>query len=282
MPLFIQSLPLSLSTFWRYLILLPFLALATVLILFATAFVPLVGFLLPGMASAFVTLIGLRCALAAKGYANTPDLGKLVGGSLLFSLLNIFVSLLVTALFVASQMALTLAGLETGAGVAMASLILPMVLLTAYSCAMAVPMTATAVAATDKAQKPDPFWGFGAGLFSIAVPVVLGVILTLPTGLATEIWLFGMALYSALVTALSSVENPEPWGIQIAWGAVILSTLILTWFSSWFFATAVLAWEKTKSQREERRKAPAIERVSSDSLRALREARERGQRGPMG
>ena len=52
LPLLIQALPLSLKTFWRYLLVLPLLAIVP-LVLLLVGFIPLIFIIAPGVAYAF-------------------------------------------------------------------------------------------------------------------------------------------------------------------------------------------------------------------------------------
>lgn len=89
MPLFLCALPLSFQTFWRYLILLPFLAIAAFILSAVGSFIPLVSYLVPGAISAFLVIMGIRCALAARGHYGAPDLKQLLLASFIYGTLNL-------------------------------------------------------------------------------------------------------------------------------------------------------------------------------------------------
>ncbi len=74
MPIFIQALPLSLKTFWRYLILLPFLGIAA-LFLSLFSIIPILGWFVPGMVAVWLSVMGLRSALLARGHVAPLDGG---------------------------------------------------------------------------------------------------------------------------------------------------------------------------------------------------------------
>lgn len=78
-------------------IFLPFLALGALLLSVLTLF-PVLGLLVPGAISAGLLIMGLRCALAARGHGGELVFGRLVMVSLVFSLIGIAISLLNPAL----------------------------------------------------------------------------------------------------------------------------------------------------------------------------------------
>ena len=88
MPLFLRSLPLSLKTFWRYLILLPFLGILA-LLLSLLSIVPVLGLLVPAAVSAYLVIAGLRCALAAHDRGDVLDIGRLAAICMTLSLIHI-------------------------------------------------------------------------------------------------------------------------------------------------------------------------------------------------
>jgi hypothetical protein len=289
MPLFLKSLPLSLTTFWHYLVTLPFMAVVA-FVLLLSSFLPIVGHLVPGTVAAFCMMVGLRCALAARGHGNSPDFGALLRASLVFCVINIIATFLIglvaAALFYAVSFAVTLLGAGTAnlqnttVWIGGGTITIYLALLCIYSSAIAVPMTAAAAAATERGQTSSPIFGLGTGMVSLTVIMV--------------IWVFGGKLFAIfgevttiffmLATALfASVNGDEiPWEWTFDTGKLVGATLFMIWASSWFFATAVLAWEQATKRRDQHSVAASeVQRVSGDDIRALREARERGQRGPM-
>jgi hypothetical protein len=290
MPLFLKSLPLSLTTFWHYLVTLPFLAVVAFLLLLSS-FLPIVGYLVPGTVAAFCMIVGLRCALAARGHGNTPDFGALLRASVVFCVVNIVASflmqLIAAAIFHVIAIAVSALGISMASAdtaivwVGGGAITVYLILLCIYSSAIAVPMTAAAAAATERGQSTSPIFGLGTGIFSLTLIML--------------IWMFGGNIFSIfgevttiffmLSTALFAYFAGEdiPWEWTFDTGRLMGATLFMTWASSWFFATAVLAWEKAGQRLDQdRAKASEATRVSGDDMRALREAREQGKRGPMG
>jgi hypothetical protein len=279
MPLFLQALPLSIRTLPHYLVVLPFLA-ALSLGFGVLTILPLVGLVVPGTIAALWTIVGLRCALAARGHGNEPDFGALIGSSLTFCLINFVFSLVVGAMTMA---VLFLVGLlsspETGVASApavqrysdLAAFATVGLLVALYGSAMAVPMTAAAVASTPNGRKPDAFYGFGTGLVSLTVVLVAWIALGGVLSLFGEVALVMGILLEGLFALVSEDEMPDFGFVDTKF---VLSLLAMVWASSWYFATAVLAWERaTETRRQARQPAPVGPRVSADELRALREAR---------
>lgn len=294
MPLILQSIPLSLGTFWRYLILMPFLALAGLIMAFAM-FVPILGAFVPGIIGTFWVLVGLRCALSARGHLGTPVFAKLLRYSFLFCLINAFAG------FVLSHLANGLLSLgyqvfywtdhlpspdqltPTGGLAIIGSYLgIYILLMTLWSAAMAVPMTAAAASAGNwRSPDPNPFEGFAQGMASLALISLIWI------GGGQFFAFFGeiVSLYLLAIDLLLAWQNgtdPTTY-YSLQPGNLIGGTLLMAWASSWFFATAVLFWER-RQQRIQTARQTRIEatRVSSADLRALREARDRGQRGPIG
>jgi hypothetical protein len=288
MPLFLQALPLSFLTFVHYLVLLPFL-LIVALALSLLGLIPLVGFLVPGTVSAFCLIAGFRCALAARGHGNEPAFGQLLRSSLIFCLLNIVASLAISGIAAASAGLVTLivTGLSQLVGSGQSVLIwLGGSALTAYAIlsalfasAIAVPMTASAQAGTTNRRDVDPLFGFGTGVFSLTLVSLAWLLVGTAFAIFREVSSMLLVLTNALTAALAGDEVKWDWDVDLI--SLAGAALFMVWASSWFFATAVLAWERATARRAAARdQADIIDRVSPDDLRALREARMKGQRGP--
>jgi len=284
MPLFLRSLPLSFLTLWHYVFWLP-LVLIICIPFMLLAILPLVGMVVLTAIATFISFAGFMSALAAHGRDDEPAFGKLIGSSLLLSVINILVSILVIVIAIAVGMAaeylgigteVIVPGLEeipfaTGVGalvyVGLSSL---------FYCAMAVPMTALAAAATPRGRNPGPFYGFGAGLFSV--------------GMAWALWIAGLVLLGffmaiaegvgfGMQTAVSSMFGiPLEEQIKIDWWFLGLSVVYALWGTCWFCATAVLAWDRTvQRQTSVKTEVETVARLSANDLRALREARMPGR-----
>lgn len=289
MPLVLRALPLSFLTLWHYVFWLPLVLIICIPFLLL-ALIPFVGLLVMTAIATFISFGGFRAALAALGRDNEPAFGKLIGSSMLLSVINTLVSIMFLVVSIGVGMAaeylglfsgFTAPGMEeipyaTGIGV-----LVYIGLTSLYYCAMAVPMTALAAAATPKGRDPGPFYGFGAGLISV--------------GLAWVLWIAGLVLLGfflaitegvglGMQTAVSSlIGMPLADPIAVDWWFFGLSVVYALWGTCWFCATAALAWDRTQ-ERHAAAAAPEIEaapRMSTDDLRALREARMPG-RGDQG
>jgi hypothetical protein len=129
------------------------------------------------------------------------------------------------------------------------------------------------VAAGRGHTEPGLFYGFGSGMIGVlAVLILFCFVPSLLTGFFSQVWLVFDIMSSALISWLIGAERPSdasPAYVLLALG--ILPT-IRVW--SWFFATAVLAWEEAVKRRERAVVTEnATECASSDQIRAMREAR---------
>jgi hypothetical protein len=287
MPLLVQSLPLSFRTFWRYLLALPFLAIFAVLIAIVGGMIPLFDLLVPGTISAFFIIMGLRCALAARGHDNVPDYATLLRCSVVFCVLNIVayhaigtVIGVIAATFRAAALA---GGLGEPATVGFAfdlywimTLLLFAVAYAVYASAIAVPMTAAAAAGSRSGPDRSIFFGMGAGWFSLSLIMVVWLWVGNIFAIFGEVWLMFAMVISSLLALLAGDQIPWSWSFDRT--TLMGRTLFMTWASAWFYATAVLAWEQTDKERAKARAMSAVaSRVSDDTLRALREERMRKQ-----
>lgn len=289
MPLFLQALPLSFQTFWRYLILLPFLAVGAFVISFA-GFIPILGMLVPGVVSAGLVIIGIRCALKARGHGNQLDFGRLLRISLIFCAINIVVNLVLPTVHWVMARGLELVGIELdpigllvgllGLSYYWAAVLLAMLSPSALiTAALAVPMTAAAVSATPRARHTDVFFGFGTGILGLMVVMLVWLFAGRFFSIFGEVW----ATFGLLATALFAWLQGEglPWELSLDPWTALVSTLFMTWASSWFFATAVLTWEcKVEQISADRAARIDANHVSSDDLRTLRAKRMQSDHGP--
>lgn len=277
MPLFLRSLPLSFQTFWRYLILLPFLAIAAFVFYVIGSFIPFVSYLVPAAVSAYCILAGLRCALVARGHYTRPDSKQLLKASFVFGTLhliveNVFALVIWGGLQVMAQFGMTI---DDNNALSYVLVIFPLyyILLAIYGSLIAVPMT-EAVSAGPRGPDNGYFFGFGAGFFSLFAVTLVWAYGGKFFALFGEVWTLFFMLLSAMIAAFNGDDIPWEWNFDT--GYLLGGTLFMAWASSWFFATAVLAWEKA-GQRRKQARADAIEaqRLSGDDLRALRKSRQR-------
>lgn len=280
MPIFLRSLPLSLGTLWHYIFLLPLVFVASVPFVLL-ALIPIVGLLVGPAIATFFTFAGYRCALAARGHGNEPSFGKLARASLFYGFLNT----LVGAFFLFASIAIVVIAAKLGLrptdplaaegisawlpGVAIIGLLL---LNSLFTCAIAVPMTVVAAAATPNRSDPGPFVGICQGLFSLS--------------LVWFLWLAGIffigvgAIMTESVTfAVQHTVGNLPGRAPTAPAEIHLLPLVgavayLLWGGCWFYATAVLAWERMLDRRKvEEVETTVTTRMSAEDLRAWREAR---------
>ena len=283
MPVFIQALPLSLKTFWRYLILLPFLAVGALLLSLLSLF-PVLGLLVPGAISAGLLIMGLRCALAARGHGGELVFGRLVMVSLVFSLIGIAISLLTPALNTAMLWAFDKAGVPAepvgvligvfGLSYYWAGVVLAMFTPSALILsALAIPLTAAAASTNDRGPDSGLMQGFGTGILGLCVPLIVGLFLGNIFSFFGEV----QTMFALILTTLMALANGTelPWDWSISPRSLLGGTLAITWASSWFFATAVLYWERANEKEALKNTARAqANRVSSTDIRAMRQARE--------
>jgi hypothetical protein len=280
MPLFLQALPLSLKTFWRYLAILPILGVIACLLLLAS-FVPLLGAIVPGTVYAYCLMTGLRCALAARGHTTDPGFGHMLRAGVVFCLLTMLATIVFETIALLLPYGLSQAfgwldGLVDDdprilgfAGGVFGLLILFTML---WTSALAVPMT-FAVAGTERRSAGlDPFDGLGSGMIGLTLISLIwmagGTIFSIFGEVATMVFL----LFET-IRAVINAEDPA-WDWSLSPLSLLGGTLWMTWASSWFFSAAVLYWERTISRRAEQVRASVeASRVSAEDLRALREAR---------
>lgn len=282
MPIFIRSLPLSLKTFWRYLILLPFLGIgAFFLSLFSV--IPFVGFLVPGMVGVWLTVMGLRCALLARGYVRPIDAGAVLTVCLYFSVIFIGVGVILNAIMWVIPWALTQAGVELdplglfvglfGVSPYWSGLLLAILAPIAFAnAAFAVPLTAAAASTGARGWDHRAFAGFGRGAIGLSIVMAVWMFSGHLFSFFGEIWtVFGLIL--SVFWALAEGES-LPFQTDLAPWTVLRGTLIMAWASSWYFATAVLTWEHYADLVPIHERIRTTDRMAtSDAMRALRQSR---------
>jgi hypothetical protein len=280
MPLFLQALPLSLKTFWRYLAVLPALAIIAALLLLAT-FIPYVGLVVPGTVYAYCIMTGLRCALAARGHQTDPGFGHMLRAGLVFCGLTFLASLIIRIVVgflgvVVPQWLGWLDGLAdqdprilaVAGGAFGATILLTML----WGAALAVPMTAAVAGVNPDSHGVNPFAGFGSGMLGLTLISLVwmagGTVFSIFGEVATM-----FVLMAETLRAVIANEDPA-WDWSLSPFSLLGGTLYMVWASSWFFSAAVLHWERTERRRTAQARA-RIEatRVSAADLRALREAR---------
>ena len=276
MPLFLRALPLSLQTYWRYLILLPFLAIAAFVLSVIGGFIPFVSYLVPWAISAFLILMGIRCALAARGHYGTPGFKQLLFASFVYGILNLVIKNIYVLVGWGIMQVMPHFGITINDENVLVSAIVIFslygIVLSLFASLIAVPMT-EAAAATPRGPTNGYFFGFGAGAFSLFIVMLVWAFGGKFFAFFGEVWTIFAMLVSALLAVSRGEDIPWEWSFDLTY--LMGGTLFMAWASSWFFATAVLAWETAgQLQKQDRKDAVEAQRISGDDLRALRKSRQ--------
>lgn len=286
MPLFLIALPLSFLTFWRYLLILPFLAVGAFLLSLLMS-VPVLGMLIPGAVAAGLTLMGLRCALAARGHGGMLDIEGLPTLALVYSAIMLVGGLVGDSARQAIGWALRVAGFTLDPAIITAelwsltpysvtlwvALLLPNMMLASM---LIVPMTAAA-ASGQRITGQGFLFGLGTGMLGLCIPFLVWAMLGNFLSFFGEVWSVFLVLAATLHDLIRGDEvSLDLWANR----HILVSILGMTWASSWFFTTAVLYWERA-AEREERKVTARADaaRTSSADIRALRLAREQRSAG---
>ncbi|MGL4236925.1 hypothetical protein [Tabrizicola sp.] len=287
MPLFLQALPLSLKTVWRYLAVLPILGIIALLLLLASI-IPGIGYFVPGTVYAYCIMTGLRCALVARGHTVDPEFGQMLRGGLVFCLMTIgatfvieYLSVYLSAGILMVVRAFGLGG-EAWSGVWIwlgGGLSLYVFLMLIWGAALAVPMTAVVADADAKGTGVNPFKGLGTGIVGLSIISLIWMIGGNLFSFFGEVATM-FALVSSTIYAVFNAKDPA-WDVSLSPFSLLGGTLFMTWASSWFFSAAVLYWERAEARRKATASAQVkASRATSDDLRALRESRMQKERGP--
>lgn len=289
MPIILQALPLSLQTFWRYLLILPLLAVVAVVLLLA-AFIPLLGLIVPGMVYAYCMMTGLRCALVARGHESDPGFGHMLRAGAIFALLTLVITLMIEQVaYFLPLGAFDLLGLPGGMvddetqmqpfNAAFYGLFSLLLLL--WISALAVPMTAIVASPRRRSGGLHLFTGIGRGIFGLTVISLVGLaggmLFSVFNGLATLVLIVVDTIFAAALPDEPTLD----WSLSL-W-SLLPGILWTTWASSWFFSAAVLHWEDTVQRREAAAlNAAEASRLPVEDVRALRLARQQRQDDPQG
>lgn len=282
MPIFIQALPLSLATFWRYLIFLPVIAIGAIF-LSLFSLLPIIGLLVPGMVGVWMTVMGLRCALAARGHVQPLDGGTLLTVCLFFSVIFAGVGMVVNGVVWLIVSAMQLAGVELdpiGLFVGLfgispywtATLLAILAPMAIANAAFAVPLTAAAAATEAKGWDYKAFAGFGYGIIGLAIVSAIWLFSGHMYAIFGEIW----AMFGLVFVAFNALAAGEalPFATDLSPLSALRSVLIMTWASSWYFATAVLTWERFAETRPINTATESVQKaLTTNDIRALRQSR---------
>jgi hypothetical protein len=297
--IFLKSIPLSLSVYWRLLVILPvLLPLAFIAALaFSSVWVFLAWFYFI-VAQVFVSLVGIRAAFQALGEWNPPSFDRLLVAAfkwgLVFCVLGLAIFLMAGALAVAltRRDALSLLRLVAGNGLddwialGASGTVLGLIFLGAaatyylMSAALTVPMAASAHAATEGGRPLGLMWTFGARVPGILAVYLVALAVSLATG-SVVVSTNGFAFAATVAVALVRGEGlPVPsWPDLARFAAMVL---IEFWTYAWAFAVAALAFV---SRRDEAAADSAVVTAGAAGpagvvtpaavdLRALRKSRE--------
>jgi hypothetical protein len=309
---------LSFSTLWRYLMVLPFVAIPGLAVVFSLSllvvgggvvflvlFSPLlVGTLLTLVMiflitsfSCFNIMVGCRAAFGAMGRVNELDFGRLVGKSMTFTLLqmavSVFLVVVAAGVFASIYLLAPEGTLSTGSMMAnpqqfmaevathpatLAVAAAAMLASLGLSALLSVPMAGSAISATPKMGPTDPFLGIGTAFFPVFVVLIATGVLCTVTGA----YAMSAGLISMLISNAILLMSNQP----MIWPELeftLLSaamTLLVIWASCWFYAAAALGWKRYTDQRDAAVAATAeYERFNPEELRALREKRDRERSG---
>lgn len=280
MPLILRSLPLSFGTLWHYIFVLP-IAMLFALPLMVLTLLPLVGALISVTIFTFIAVLGYRCALTAHGKGNEPAVEKLVKSSMFYGVINTVVGLILGFLSFGVVVLMIKLGVngDVSAPWGDAIQVVPSLAVIGffllnglYNCAIAVPMTAAAFEATANGRSADPLFGFGRGMFSLALIWILWLVGIYYSGIiqfAIEQMLYLIYETIGNYVTLKPIVVPQ---YNVLW--LIVSMVLLLWGTCWYYATAVIAWSDAVAAREARRVVTReVSRMSADELRAWRESR---------
>ncbi len=281
MPLFLQALPLTIHTFWRYLLLLPILAVAA-FFFSLLQIIPLLGALVPGTVGAALLILGMRCALRARGHGNELDRTQL----LLFSVFFGLVLLVEGAPWFVFGKILQATGFDEAGfrhvlvqqGGWQLLLLTTIGIKAIFAAIFAVPITMAAHTATPRGGRAKPLFGIASGFASLIL--VSGVWLYCGHFFAIfgEVW----SAFGLLVFALLDItQGREPsFAFSLGPWSLLRATLLMTLASSWYFATAVLAWEREMARvRAVQTESAEAGKFSEKDFRKLREQRKRSGEG---
>jgi hypothetical protein len=286
----LKSIPLSLSVFWRFLVVLPlFVPIALAVVLSFSLVLPFLAGVFSNIALTFATLVAIRAGFQAQGVSLTPVFSKLFFSSVKWGLFETVVYAVLAVTLALLLWLLTpfgpseLGGLARKAdakgglefvlsnpailGVALVGSCLIYGLAVAFS----VPKAAAAYSAGEKVRPLEFLWGFGSGFFSIAVVIIASGLVSLFSGaLLGSAGFVGYAV-AQLVSWLTQNRPPE---MPVAGLAALAGlTLLQIWSFCWIAAACALAFlqrlKRLEAERE--RMVPAAEPVD---LRALRKSRE--------
>ena len=300
--LVLRSLRVSVTGFWRYLVVLPFLlAVVLAVLIFYTMLlriIPLLFLAFPLIIAGlfvFAFLVAIRTALASVGEYGSPLFLRLLKAGLVFALIQAVLFLVIK--FNGFQGLLLAEGLsfwdirhvfktaaEEGSARVYLSFWNPLIwiVLALFLAAIAyvsvgilVPMAASAWSASEERAPLDPIWGFGSQFLPLAVVVAVTYVVQITFAANFKIFEMIMLMVGNFFDwiAAREVEWPEPaYLFDLTVGFLVGSFLYY-----WQATAAALAFLAERKRREIVREAalftPEVERIDPRSLRKARNVR---------
>ena len=275
-PIILQALPLSLGTFWRYLLVLPFMIVVLAMLFIATI-IPLLGLPAMGAAITYSMVVGLSCALLARGHVDLVGFGGKLKISVLYGLATIALAVfavgiayLVTTVFKSDLLASLRA--EEITALFNAGSVLAYILALLWLAAIAVPITAAEIE-RKTTESVGLVSGFGVGMFGLVLINLVGIFIGNYFWTNADIPAIIHQLQEMVAAQFTGL--PYEWTLHIDPIRLLAGFLFMIWATSWYSTAAVLYWERKVAQRAvARAKAQQLLRVSHEDLRALRLARD--------
>ncbi len=309
----IRTVGLSLSIFWRMVLVIPIYITFAICLAFGVLFVPVSGLVLAGalgatafaiiiataliaiaftMITIIANIIAIRAGLSARDAWGPPDLIRLLKVGFQYSLFHTLVTLFVLGLAGGVLIVLHLSGIVVGLvelgkinpnDPASLLTLHPSVLVTAgvavaviyiVLTAMQTPLAAASHGVNMKAHQPDFFYGFG-DRFLVQLPIVVATNM----GLALlQVYNMIVALPFILLSVLNGDGIPAP--LRLALGSVeqvLLAGGILLfgiWLLSLLNAAATVSYlDLAKRRLAEATAVVVAQRADPDDLRSLRQSR---------
>ncbi len=293
MRLILESFLLSFGILWRVLIVFPFIAAASFVLMLGLGFVTL-GLAIPVIlliSATFAALVAMRAGLQARGVWNTPSLGRLVKASAGFGVFQVLIYILFGGAAGLAIYALTLYGVEDlgtafetfdpadmWSFVAQTPLTLAIGLIAtaaiaAIFTAIQVPMAAAAFSASERGPNHHFFWGMGASFLPILI--VLAATFAINIGFGVQLRVQVFVAYAVTYAGLVLFQQPVQSFDYALLATGLLNVAISLWLYSWSSAAAALGYLRHREwlQAEEARSL-VHDRIAPDDLRSLRKSRQ--------
>ncbi len=307
-----RTLILSLSIFWRMVLVMPFYITFAVCAAFGVLFVPISGLMIAGAlgASAFAiilatalvaiaftminiiaNIVAIRAGLSARDAWGLPDFIRLIKVGFQYSVFHTFVTLFILSFAAGALIVLHLTG--TLDGMAEVSKISPndpaslaalhpavlaitgvaVVLMYIVLAAMQTPLAAASHGVTIKAHQPDFFYGFGDRFFIQFVIVVVTNILLTVLQIYTMLASIPLLLLSLLNGDGVAMAMFQALGVERA--ATVGGILLFgIWLFSLLNAAATQSYLDLVARREREAAVVVVaQRADPNDLRDLRASR---------